>query len=357
MNITIQKTTSSRPKPNMQSMGFGKHFSDHMFTMDAMNGEWGPAAIVPYGPLEIAPSSSVLHYGQEIFEGLKAYKTKDGRILLFRPEENFIRLAYSAERLGLPKLPVEAGIEATKALVSVDRDWVPDAPATMYIRPFMFGDDNYVGVSSAEHVRFLIITSPSGAYYSTGLEPVKIYVEDMYKRSCHGGMGYTKTGGNYAASLYPQELAARKGYEQVLWLDAAENKYVEEVGSMNIFFLFDDELVTPSLESKSILSGITRMSVIQLAESMGVRVSEREIEIQEVFDRAAKGELLECFGSGTAAVISPVGELKWKNETLIVNNEKIGTLTQKIYDQLTGIQFGELEDPFGWTMEVCRIEN
>ena len=351
MKIQITKTNTPRQKAPMDQLGFGHVFSDHMFVVDAVKNVWQNHRIEPFGPFLLSPASTVLHYGQEIFEGLKAYRTKDGRVLLFRPQENFKRLAYSAERLSLPVLPVEDGVEALRQLVALDSSWVPSAPASLYIRPFMFGNDPVLGVRPAEHVVFSIITSPSGAYYRNGLAPVRIHVEDQYVRAVRGGFGYTKTGGNYAASLYPAAQAASQGYDQVLWLDGIEKKYVEEVGSMNIFFLFEDELVTPALQG-SILSGITRMSVMQMAADMGLPVSERRVTIDEVFARGRKGELLECFGTGTAAVISPVGELSWKGETLAIHGGEIGPVSQKLYDQLTGIQYGELPDPYGWMMEV-----
>ena len=351
MNIQVQKTTAPRPKVSVDQLGFGYVFSDHMFIADAVKGAWQNPRIVPYGPFSLEPSSTVLHYAQEIFEGLKAYRAKDGRILLFRAEENFKRMAMGAQRLSMPAFPIEDGVQALRELVALDRDWVPEKPASLYIRPFMFGDDPYVGVRAAEHVVFSIITSPSGAYYAKGLAPIRIFVEDEYVRAVRGGFGYTKAGANYAASLYPAEVAGAKGYDQVLWLDGIERKYIEEVGSMNIFFLFEDELVTPALQG-SILSGITRMSVLQMAADMGMKTSERPIAAEEIFQRGRDGSLLEVFGSGTAAVISPVGELCWKGETLTINGGEIGPVSQKLYDQLTGIQYGDIPDPYGWMTEV-----
>lgn len=351
MDIRIERSTTPGAKVPVDQLGFGKVKSDHMFLTEAIDGVWQNPKIIPYGPLAMDPAAKVLHYGQEIFEGMKAYRSKEGKVLLFRPEDNFRRLAEGAERLSMPQLPVETGMEALKALLDLDRDWVPEAPATLYIRPFMFGDEAALGVSASQHVTFCIITSPSGAYYASGLAPVRIYVEDKYVRAVRGGFGYTKTGGNYAASIYPGEVAHKKGYDQVLWLDGVEQRYIEEVGAMNIFFLFDDALVTPELQG-SILSGITRKSVMQMAADMGLKVVERKIAIDEVMSRGEAGELKEVFGSGTAAVISPVGELCYRGRKLTVNDGEIGEVTQKLYDTLTGIQFGELADPHGWMMEV-----
>lgn len=351
MAIPIERSANPRAKVPMDQLGFGQVMSDHMFLMEAFDGVWQNPRILPYGPLSLEPAAKVLHYGQEIFEGMKAYRKMDGGVMLFRPRDNFLRLSEGAQRLSLPQLPVDTGLEALRALVDLDRDWVPEAPATLYIRPFMFGADNTLGVDSSRHVIFCIITSPSGAYYAHGLAPVRIYVEDKFVRAVRGGFGYAKTGGNYAASLYPGESAHKMGYDQVLWLDGIEQRYVEEVGSMNIFFLFGDVLVTPTLQG-SILSGITRKSVIQLAEDMGLKVEERQIGIDEVYARGQAGELTEVFGSGTAAVVSPVGELSWRGEKLMVNDGEIGKVTQKLYDTLTGIQFGQIEDKYGWTEEV-----
>lgn len=351
MDIRIERSTTPRTKVPVDQLGFGRVMSDHMFLMEAVDGVWQNPRILPYGPLAMDPAAKVLHYGQEIFEGMKAYRSNDGKVLLFRPEDNFRRLAEGAERLSMPQLPLETGMEALKTLLDLDRDWVPDAPATLYIRPFMFGDEAALGVSASRHITFCIITSPSGAYYASGLAPVRIYVEDKFVRAVRGGFGHTKTGGNYAVSIYPGEIAHTKGYDQVLWLDGVEQKYIEEVGAMNIFFLFDDVLVTPALQG-SILSGITRKSVMQMAEDMGLRVEERRIAIDEVLSRGEAGELKEVFGSGTAAVISPVGELSYGERKLIVNGGEIGAVTQKLYDTLTGIQFGEIPDPYGWMKEV-----
>ena len=354
MNIRIEKTTCPKAKPVDESqLGFGKVFTDHMFIMEYDTGMgWHDARVVPYQEISLSPAAMVFHYGQEIFEGMKAYRTPDGEIQFFRPEENFKRLNQSAERLVIPELPVEDALEALHALVEVDKDWVPhNDGASLYIRPFIIAVDPFLGVRPGDKYLFMIILSPSGAYYSTGLNPVDIYVETNYVRAVKGGMGYTKTGGNYAASLAGQDEAHKQNYSQVLWLDGVERKYIEEVGAMNIMFVIDGELVTPELQG-SILPGITRKSVLELCKKWGMKVSERRISIQEISDAYDAGKLQEVFGTGTAAVISPVGHLKWGDKVMIINDNKIGDISQKLYDTMTGIQWGRLEDTFGWTVEV-----
>ena len=353
MNITITKTTHPGTLPPSDQLGFGTVFTDHMFLMNYDEGKgWHDPRIVPYGPIELDPAAMCLHYGQEVFEGLKAYRTEDGRILLFRPDRNMARLNSSNERLCIPAIDEAFAVEAIKKLVSVDQDWIPTAEGTsLYIRPFIFATEAQVGVHPAQELLFAIILSPVGAYYPEGLNPVKIYVEDKYVRAVRGGMGYTKTGGNYAASLKAQDEAEKVGYTQVLWLDGVERKYIEEVGTMNVFFVIDDEIVTPELQG-SILPGVTRMSCIELLKKQGYKVSERRLSIEEVAEAADAGKLKEAFGSGTAAVISPIGELKWDEKVMTINNGEIGTISQHLYDTLTGIQWGKLPDPYGWTVEV-----
>ena len=352
--ITIERTQHPKQKPTDQTrLGFGNYFTDHMFLMNYDEGKgWHDPRIVPYGPIELDPAAMCLHYGQEVFEGLKAYRTEDGRILLFRPDRNMARLNSSNERLCIPAIDEAFAVEAIKKLVSVDQDWIPTAEGTsLYIRPFIFATEAQVGVHPAQELLFAIILSPVGAYYPEGLNPVKIYVEDKYVRAVRGGMGYTKTGGNYAASLKAQDEAEKVGYTQVLWLDGVERKYIEEVGTMNVFFVIDDEIVTPELQG-SILPGVTRMSCIELLKKQGYKVSERRLSIEEVAEAADAGKLKEAFGSGTAAVISPIGELKWDEKVMTINNGEIGTISQHLYDTLTGIQWGKLPDPYGWTVEV-----
>lgn len=353
MEIRIEKTTTPKQKPNQDNLGFGHIFTDHMFLMDYEVGKgWYDPRIVPYAPLELDPSTMALHYGQEIFEGLKAYKTADGKVQLFRPDKNFARMNVSNERLSIPPVDEEFCLKALLTLVELEKDWIPEKEGTsLYIRPFIFATDPYVGVRASNTYKFMIICSPSGLYYEEGLEPVKIYVEDQFVRTVRGGMGFAKTAGNYAASIKAQEVAHERGYSQVLWLDGVEQKYIEEVGSMNIFFKIDGEIVTPMLNG-SILSGITRMSAIELVKSWGIPVSERRISIQEIFEAAQAGKLEECFGTGTAAVISPVGELRWEDHVMPISNGQIGEVTQRIYDTLTGIQYGKIEDKFGWVVEV-----
>lgn len=350
--IKIELTKNKKPIPTDSSkLGFGKIFTDHMFLMDYTVGQgWHDPRIVPYGPISLDPSASVFHYGQEVFEGMKAYKTPDGSIQLFRPDENFKRLNSSNERLCIPELDVDFCIDATKKLVEIDKAWIPSEEGTsLYIRPFIIGCEPVLGVHAANNYMFIIILSPVGSYYESGLAPVKIYVEDKYVRAVKGGIGYAKTGGNYAASLKAQ--ADAQGYSQVLWLDGIERKYIEEVGAMNVFFVIGDEVVTPKLQG-SILPGITRKSCIQLLTEWGYKVSERPLSIDEVETAAKNGSLKEMFGTGTAAVISPVGELKYKDDIIKIGDNKIGTITQKLYDELTGIQLGKLPDKYGWTIKL-----
>lgn len=336
MDIKIELTKNPKPKPADETkLGFGHIFTDHMFVMDYDAGQgWHDARIVPYGPIELMPSAMVLHYGQEIFEGMKAYRTPSGDIQFFRPEENFKRMNVSAERLVIPQINEKDALEALHKLVEIDKDWVPHIEgASLYIRPFIFAADPFLGVRPGEKYYFMIIMSPSGAYYSTGINPVNIYVETNYVRAVRGGMGFTKTGGNYAASLAGQDEAHKQNYSQVLWLDGVERKYIEEVGAMNIMFVIDGEVVTPSLQG-SILSGITRKSALELCRKWGMKVSERRITIQEVADAYDAGKLDEVFGTGTAAVVSPVGHLKWGDKVMEIGGGKIGPITQKLYDTI-----------------------
>ncbi|HOU11362.1 MAG TPA: branched-chain amino acid aminotransferase [Clostridiales bacterium] len=352
--IAFERTKTPRPKPADETkLGFGNYYTDHMFMMNYDEGEgWHNPRIIPYGPISLEPSAMCLHYAQEVFEGLKAYRTESGRIQLFRPEKNMERLNLSNRRLCIPEIDEEFAVEAIKELVRTEADWVPSAEgASLYIRPFIFAVDPHVGVHPAKHLIFCIILSPVGAYYPEGLNPVKIFVEENYVRAVKGGMGFTKTGGNYASSLKAQDEAAAAGYTQVLWLDGVERKYIEEVGTMNVFFVIGGEVVTPALQG-SILGGITRLSCLEILRSWGMPVSERRISIEEVAEAADKGILQEAFGSGTAAVISPIGELKWGGRQMIINNGEIGPVSQKLYDTLTGIQWGKLPDTFGWTVRL-----
>lgn len=350
MNITetLQSESNRKPLPNPDSLGFGNHFTDHMFIMSYRNGSWESPAIMPYGNFSLDPASVALHYGQAIFEGLKAYNGMDDKIRLFRPMENMKRMNRSAWRMCMPEIDAEKVIVAMKRLVSIDDKWVPEAEGTsLYIRPFMIASEPFLGVRPSKKYIFSIIMSPVGAYYPEGFNPIKIFVTEKYVRASKGGVGEAKTAGNYAASLMASEEAKNKGFTQVLWLDASLHKNIEEVGTMNIFFVIDGKLVTPALTG-SILPGITRDSVIKLAKSWGIEVEERTITIDEVIETAAKGTLQECFGSGTAAVISPVASLHYKGEEYHVNDSKTGKLAQRLFDEITGIQYGIKEDHHGW---------
>lgn len=352
--IRVELTKHPKQKPADESkLGFGTIFSDHMFVMNYDEGEgWHDPRIVPYGNFEISPAAMCLHYGQSVFEGMKAYHAVDGRILLFRPDRNMARLNSSCDRLCIPLIDEKFAEKAIEKLVSVEKDWVPHADgASLYLRPFIIGVDPHIGVHPAKHLIFFVLCSPSGAYYPEGLNPVKIYVETKYVRAVRGGMGFTKTAGNYAASLKAQDEAEKQDYTQVLWLDGIERKYIEEVGTMNVFFVIGDEIVTPALQG-SILPGITRMSAIDLLKSWGMSVSERRLSIQELADAYASGKLKEAFGTGTAAVISPIGHLKWGDDIMEINKGEIGPISQRLYDTMTGIQWGKIKDEFGWTVEV-----
>ena len=332
-SISITKTTSPKEKPVDESkLGFGKIFTDHMFVMDySTELGWHDARIVPYGPIELDPAAMCLHYGQEVFEGLKAYRGKDGKARLFRPDMNAKRTNMTNDRLCIPSLPEEDFVQAVKTVVSVDRDWIPtEKGCSLYIRPFIIATDEFLGVAPSKTYKFIIILAPSGAYYESGLAPVGIWIEDEYVRAVKGGMGFAKTGGNYAASLAAQVKAHDDGYSQVLWLDGVERKYIEEVGAMNIFFKIDGKIVTPMLNG-SILPGITRNSVIALCKQWGMTVEERKVSVDELIAAQKEGRLEECFGTGTAAVISPVGELKWDDHVMTINNGEIGKISQKLF--------------------------
>lgn len=351
--IKVQRTTQPRPKPDPKDLGFGRIFSDHMFLLDYDAGQgWHDPRIVPYGPFMLEPSAMVYHYAQEVFEGMKAYRTADGAVQLFRPLDNARRLNDSGQRLCIPPVPEDLFLEAVKELVRLDRDWVPSEPGTsLYIRPFIIATDPNLGVHASHSYLFSIITGPVGAYYAEGIDPVKIYVESEDVRTVKGGTGYTKCGGNYAASIRAGERAEAQGYAQVLWLDGVHRKYIEEVGSMNVLFKVDGKIITPELTG-SVLPGITRRSCLELLRDWGYTVEERLITAQELFDAAEAGKLEEAWGSGTAAVVSPIGEMGWGDKKVVVNGGKIGHLTQRLYDTLTGIQWGTEPDPYGWTVKL-----
>lgn len=334
------------------SLGFGDIFSDHMFRCDFYDGRWRDPRIEAYGPLNLSPAAMALHYGQAIFEGLKCYRQANGKLALFRPRDNFKRLNRSAQRMCIPQVDEELALAALHELLLVDESWVPRSPGTsLYIRPFIFGSEPHLGVRSAREYIFLIITGPVGAYYREGFAPINIYVEPNYSRAVPGGLGETKAAANYAVSLFAAEEAHKKGYSQLLWLDSCEHKYVEEVGSMNMFFAFGDEIVTSSLGG-TILPGITRDSVLTLAREWGLKVSERVLAVDELIEAQQSGLLTEAFGAGTAAVISPVGQLHYQGRDLLVGKGGIGQITQRLYDTLTGIQYGTVDDPYGWTYQL-----
>jgi len=351
LNISINRTTSPKEKPDFSNLGFGKVFSDHMFVMNYTEGKgWYDPRIVPYGKISLDPSAMVFHYGQEMFEGMKAYYGVDGKIRLFRPDMNAKRANASNERLCIPQIPEEDFVQAVSELVKIDADWIPKNEGTsLYIRPFVIATDEFLGVAPSKNYLFIIILSPSGAYYASGLNPVGIWIEDDYVRAVKGGIGYAKTGGNYAASLAAQEKAHADGYSQVLWLDGVERKYIEEVGAMNIFFKINGVVTTPMLNG-SILPGITRNSVLAICRHWGLPVEERRISVDELLEAQANGTLEEVWGTGTAAVISPVGKLRYKDTVMTIGDGGIGELSQKLYDTVTGIQWGKVEDELGWTV-------
>jgi len=352
-NFPVTRTDKPKTKPDPDTLQFGAVVTDHMFIMEYTAGKgWHDGKIIPYGPLALEPAAAVFHYGQEMFEGLKAYRTKEGRVLLFRPDMNAKRTNNTNIRMCMPPLEEELFIEAIKAVVNVDRDWIPEKKGTsLYIRPFIIADEPFLGVRAANHFLFIVILGPVGPYYASGLAPTKLLVEDEYVRAASGGVGFAKVGGNYAAALKAQEKAYAAGCAQVLWLDGIERKYVEEIGTSNAFFVIDDEVITPPIAG-TILPGVTRDSVIALLKKWGYKITEKRITIDEVFAAGKAGKLKEMFATGTAAVISPVGELIWKDQGIVINNKEIGALSQKLYDELYGIQTGAVEDSMGWTVEV-----
>ncbi len=345
-----------RKAPDFKNLVFGKIFTPHMFIMEYTNGKgWHSPRIVPFSKIELHPAAIVLHYSQTIFEGMKAYYGVDGKIRIFRPKDHYKRLCRSADRMCIPKVDEKIFIEAIKKLVWIDRDWIPrEKGAALYIRPFIFATEGSLGVHPSHEYYFMIILSPVGPYYKEGFNPIKIYVEEHFVRAFPGGTGDIKAGGNYGASIKAQELAKEKGFTQILWLDGKERKYVEEVGTMNIFFVFDNELTTPALTG-SILPGITRDSVLKIAKDKGIKASERRISIDEVIEGIQTGRLKESFGTGTAVVISPVGEIFYKEKGYIINNREVGPLAKLFFEEITGIQYGEKEDPYGWT-EIVENE-
>ncbi len=353
MNIDITRVKQSKiGEVDMGNLGFGEVFSDHMLIIDYVNGKWQKPQIVPFGEISFLPSLMTLHYGQAIFEGLKAFYNKQGKINIFRPQKYHERMNRSCTRLCIPQMDYDLFINSVLELIKLEKAWVPQQRGySLYIRPFIFATDSYIGVRVSETYRFMVILSPVGAYYKEGLNPVRLITSGEYVRAAKGGLGAAKTPANYAASLLPAHEAKEKGFTQVLWLDAAEHKYIEEVGTMNICFMIDNELITPPLDG-TILPGVTRDSVLTLARDWGMKLNERRITIDEVFTASKNDKLNEVFGTGTAAVISPVGEMRHLDKAITVNGKKIGTVSQKLYDEVTGIQYGEKPDKFGWMLTL-----
>ncbi len=352
--IHVALTAARKPKPADETkLGFGSIFTDHMFLMDYESGRgWHDPRIVPFDDFSLSPAAMVLHYGQAIFEGTKCYRRDDGGLQLFRPADNFARMSRSAERMCMPRLDEKTALAGLKKLLTVEADWVPRAPgSSLYIRPAMIALDAQLGVHAAKRYLFFIILSPVGSYYPQGFQPVGIYVEDEYVRAVRGGVGFTKCAGNYAASILAGEIAAKKGYSQVLWLDGIEQRYVEEVGSMNMMFAYGRRIVTPALNG-SILPGITRDSVLTLAHRLGFEAVETRLAIDELFADAKAGRLTEAFGTGTAAVISPVGRLCWRGEVVAIGDGQVGPVARSLYETLTGIHYGRIPDENGWIIKL-----
>ncbi len=353
--IRVTRAATKKRKPKDSDLTFGTVFTDHMFVADFQEEKgWYDPRIEPYGPFSLDPACAVLHYAQAVFDGLKAFRGKDGQVRLFRPQKHIERLNNSARRLCIPPVDPELALRALVELVRIERDWVPSTVGTsLYIRPTIIASEPFLGVRPAKSYIYYVILSPVGAYYPEGLNPVKILVVDRYVRAVEGGVGGVKTGVNYASSLYAAEEAKHQGFTQVLWLDGRERKYLDEVGTMNIMLKIGDEVVTPSLGHGTILPGVTRDSALTLMREWGLRVSERQVSIDEVARAAHDGTLEEVWGTGTAAVISPVGELAHKGERIVINGGRIGGLTRKLYDALVGIQYGTAPDTHGWTVEVA----
>lgn len=352
-DIKITKSKTSKiDSVDFENLGFGEVFSDHMFSMDYENGEWINQRIEPYGKIEFEPAMCTLHYAQAVFEGLKAFHVRDGSINIFRPEKNLERMNRSNERMCMPTIDQDMFFDAMTELIKLERDWIPkDTGHSLYIRPFIFGTENFLGVHPSSTYRFMIILSPVGAYYKEGFNPVSLLVPEEYVRAVKGGVGEAKTAGNYAASLLPAKIAQEKGFTQVLWLDGEHHKYIDEVGTMNIFFVIDDEVITPPLEG-SILPGVTRDTVLDLTKSWGMKVNERRISIDELIRSSKEGRLQEVFGTGTAAVISPVDEIQYRDTNININHGQIGPIARRLFDEISGIQYGEISDTHGWIYNI-----
>ena len=353
-NVKITRSQNTRiNNVDWDNLGFGAYFSDHIYVAQYADGKWNEGEIIPYGPMQIEPTMCTLHYGQSIFEGLKAFRSAKGGVNIFRPDKNAARMNHSGSKVCIPPFDEKLYVEAIQQLVRVDENWIPTQRGhSLYIRPVTFGDANFLGVHASPTYKMIIMTSPVSSYYPEGINPVKIAVESELVRAVRGGLGSAKTAANYAASMLAGMQAKKKGFAQVLWLDGVTRHFVDEVGAMNIMFVIDDEIITPSLDQGSILAGVTRDTVLTLARSWGMKVSERQVTIDELIEAHRAGRFTEAFGTGTAAVISPVGVMTYKGEDLVINDMKIGPLAQKFYDTITGIQYGELEDTFGWNVKV-----
>lgn len=351
LNINVRKTENSRIHPlTKDNLVFGKEYADHMLVCDYKDGEWQSPEIIPFGNFSLSPSTSFMHYGQAIFEGVKAYRQPDGSVSIFRPIDNWKRLNVSAHRMGMPEIPEEIFMEGLRQLIALDDAWVPgEAETSLYIRPFMIAMDEFIGVRSSETYRFAIITSPAGAYYN---KPVRIYVQSKYVRAAKGGIGFTKAAGNYGASMLPATEVRKMGYDQNLWTDAVENKYVQEIGTMNVFFIVDGVALTPDLNSGTILAGVTRASVITLLQENGIKVEERPISIDELIEAQKEGRLQEAFGTGTAASMSFISDLTYKDETLHLPEQNTWTISPMIKEQLDDIRYGRVDDAHGWRFKV-----
>ncbi len=352
LNVKIRKTENSRiSELDKNNLVFGKQYADHMLTCDYSDGEWHTPEITPYGNLSLSPATSFFHYGQAIFEGVKAYRHPDGSVVIFRPQDNWRRLNVSAARLDMPAIPEEIFMEGMRQLIELDQNWVPDGEGTsLYIRPFMVGVDEFVGVRSSFNYKFMIITSPAGAYYS---KPVRIYVQDKYVRAVPGGIGFTKAAGNYGASMLPTNEVKKMGYDQILWTDAFEHKYVQEIGTMNVFFIVDGKVLTPDLSLGTILAGVTRDSIITLLKENGIPVEERRVTIDELVEAQKAGKLQEAFGSGTAASMSMISDLTYHGETLNLPPVDSWSIAPMIKKQLDDIRYGRTADNHGWIYKVC----
>lgn len=351
--LSVTRVSRSRlGDVDYDNLGFGNYFSDHMFSLLYADGAWGHPAVLPYGPVPIEPGASTLHYGQTVFEGLKAFRGKDGGIRVFRPDMNVKRLRDSCHRLCIPMIAEEMFYEAIHRLIELDHAWIPSPRGqSLYIRPIIFSTESHLEVRPSLKFRFLVMTSPVRAYYGEDKGTVSLKVEEEHTRATPGGTGFAKTAGNYAGSLYPGEEGRKQGYDQVLWMDGAERRYVEEVGQMNIFFKLRDKVVTPMLRG-TILPGVTRNSVLALLGDFGIPTEERLISMEEVAESIRSGEIEEVFGAGTGAIISPVGRIAYRGENLIINGERPGALSQRLYDEITAIQTGEIEDRHGWNLLI-----